>query len=144
VAVNVYGTSSGTETAVGTPESTGGRFTSVTSSVIGASVVVNPSLTRTANGYVPGPCASLGVQEKAPVEASMLAPAGAPTSENVSAWAGTSPSVALAVNVVATSSGIVADEGTPETTGATFTSATVSVIAASVFHFPSYTRTANG
>ncbi len=39
---------------------------------------------------------------------------------------------------------MLAVAGTPETTGAAFTSVTVSVIAASVFAFPSLTRTANG
>jgi hypothetical protein len=41
----------------------------------------------------------------------MLAPLGAPTSENVSGCAGTSLSVAVAVNVYGESSGIVALAG---------------------------------
>jgi hypothetical protein len=77
----------------------GNVFTSVTVSVIAASVLAVPSLTRTVNGYAPGPCASLGVQLKAPVLALIAALGGAPTSENVSACAGRSPSVAVAVNV---------------------------------------------
>jgi hypothetical protein len=89
----------------------------------------------------PGPCASVGVQANAPVLALMLAPLGAPTSENVSGCAGTSLSVAVAVNVYAESSGIVALAGTFAITGAAFTSVTVSVIAASVFAVPSLTRT---
>jgi hypothetical protein len=40
----------------------------------------------------------VGVQANAPDE-EMPAPAGAPTSENVSVWAGVSLSVAVAVNV---------------------------------------------
>jgi hypothetical protein len=35
---------------------------------------------------------------KTPVEDPIAAPIGAPTSENVSVWAGRSPSVAVAVN----------------------------------------------
>ena len=50
----------------------------------------------------------------------MLAPVGAPTSENVSAWAGRSASVAVAVNVYGANSGTVAVGGTPASTGATF------------------------
>jgi hypothetical protein len=64
-----------------------------------ASALAVPSLTRTANGWLPGPCASVGVQVNTPVEPSMEAPAGAPTSENVSVFAGRSVSVAVAVNV---------------------------------------------
>ena len=44
----------------------------------------------------------------APVIESMLAPTGAPTRLNVSSWAGTSGSVAVAVNPYATCSSIVA------------------------------------
>jgi hypothetical protein len=51
------------------------------------------------NGYVPGPCASVGIQVNTPVVPSMDAPAGASTSENVSVFAGRSASVAVAVNV---------------------------------------------
>src|SRR6185436_15019006 len=71
VAVNVYGESSGVLAVGGTPAR------------IGASVFATPSLTRTWNGYTPGPCASVGVQLKTPVEPSILAPAGASTRENV-------------------------------------------------------------
>src|SRR5689334_23673959 len=128
----------------GTPESTGAASTSVTACVIEASVLTPPSLTRTENGYVPGPCASVGVHENAPVPGSIVAPAGAPTSENVSVSAGRSGSVAEAVNVYAASSGMVALAGTPESTGAAFASVTSSVMAAPVFVTPSPTRTVNG
>ena len=47
----------------------------------------------------------------------IAAPDGAPTSENVSVCAGRSESVALAVNVYGTSSGVVAVAGTPESAG---------------------------
>src|SRR5258705_10234097 len=128
----------------GTPESDGATFTSVTPSEMAASVFATPSLTRTVNGYVPGPCASVGVQEKAPLVAPIVAQEGALTSENVSVCAGWSLSVALAVNVYAASSGIVADAGTPESTGAALTSVTVSEMDASVLGTPSLTRTVNG
>src|SRR5262245_1815950 len=54
----------------------------------------------------------------------MAAPEGAPTRENVTVWAGVSASVAVAVNVYGTSSGMVTVAGTPPTTGARFTSFT--------------------
>src|SRR5207244_9658060 len=100
-AVNVYAAGSGIVADAGTPESTGAAFTSVTVSEIDASVFATPSLTRTVNGYVPGPCASVGVQENTPVVPPIVAPEGAPTSEKVSVCAGWSVSVALAVNVYA-------------------------------------------
>src|SRR2546428_190915 len=99
LAVNVYGASSGSVALAGTPESTGATFASVTLSEMGASVLSAPSVTRTANEELPGPSASVGVQKKTPVVGWMDAPGGAPTSENVSAWAGRSESVAAAVNV---------------------------------------------
>jgi hypothetical protein len=144
VAVNVYADSSGVVAVAGTPLIAGNVFSSVTVSVIAASVLAVPSLTRTVNGYAPGPCASLGVQLKAPVLALIAAPGGAPTRENVSACAGRSPSVAVAVNVYALSSEIVAFAGTSAIAGATFDSVTSSVIVASVFVAPSETRTVNG
>src|SRR5262249_18351837 len=100
-----------------------------------------PSDTRTANGYVPGPCSSAGVQVNTPVEESIEAPVGAPTRENVRVLAGRSGSVAVAVNVYGVSSSIVAADGTPEIVGATFTSLTVIVIDAPPFATPSDTRT---
>ncbi len=99
VAVNVYAASSGIVTLAGTFASTGAEFPSVTVSVIAASAAAVPSLTRTENGKVPGPWSSAGVQVKMPELAPMLAPAGAPTSENVSVCGGWSASVAVAVNV---------------------------------------------
>src|SRR2546429_596907 len=58
------------------------------------------SVARIVTGKDPGPCASVGVQEKAPVDAPIVAPAGAPaSSEKVSVFAGTSESVAEAVKV---------------------------------------------
>src|SRR6185369_10023564 len=114
----------------GTLAIAGAAFTSVTVSVIAASAFVTPSLTRTVNGYVPGPCASVGVQVNTPVVPSIAAPGGADTSENVSVCAGTSVSVAVAVNVYAESSGIVALAGTLAIVGEVFVSTTVSVIGA--------------
>jgi hypothetical protein len=57
----------------------------------------------------------------------MPAPGGAPTRENDSDWDGTSLSVAEAVNVYGTSSGMVTAARTPETTGVAFTSVICSV-----------------
>src|SRR5262245_61705816 len=99
VAVNVYAASSGMVALAGTLASTGAALTSVTVSVPEASAFVTPSLTGTATGYAPGPCASVGVQVNTPLEPSMPAPDGPLTSENVSVWAGRSASVAVAVNV---------------------------------------------
>jgi hypothetical protein len=50
LAVNVYGAVSGMLAVAGTPLSTGAALTSVTFSVIAASVFVTPSLTLTVNG----------------------------------------------------------------------------------------------
>src|SRR6185369_14051123 len=128
----------------GTPASSGAAFTSVTLIEMAASVFVTPSVTRTLNGYVPGPCASVGVQVNTPLDSPMLAPAGPLSSEKLSDCAGRSLSVAVAVNVYAASSGMVAVGGTPASTGAAFTSVTVTEMAASVFVTPSDTRTLNG
>src|SRR4029079_8111160 len=70
----------------------------------------------------------------------MPAPAGAPARENVSAWAGTSGSVAVAVNVRVAPGTAAAAAGTVNT-GAAFISRTVSVTGASVEVTPSDTRT---
>src|SRR5262249_15637396 len=126
---------------LGTPEIVGATFTSFTVAVIGASVFITPSDTRTEKLNDPGPCASLGVHVKAPVVGSIEAPAGAPTRLNVNVWAGRSGSVAVAVKVRAVSSSMVAEVGTPEIVGATFTSFTVTVIGASALARPSDTRT---
>src|SRR5258706_295803 len=62
------------------------------------------SVTRIMTLVVMGPWASVGVQVKTPLVV-MAAPAGAlVSSENVSSWAGTSASVAVAVNVRSTPS----------------------------------------
>src|SRR5436190_716682 len=85
-------------------------------------------------GYVPGPCASVGVQLKAPVEAPIVAPvaAGVPSvSDQVIVFAGTSPSVAVTVKVNAANSFVVLLPGFV-TTGAEFTSFTVIVIGAAL------------
>ena len=87
------------------------------------------SVARIVIGNAPGPCASVGVQENAPVEALIVAPAGAPaSSEKVSVFAGTSASVAVAVNASVASSFTVLLP-IAASTGATFTSLTVTVIA---------------
>src|SRR5437762_3025374 len=127
----------------GTLASDGAAFTSVTSSVMEASAFAAPSLTRTLHGSLPVSCASVGVHENTPVVPSMVAPVGAPTSENVSVCGGRSASLAVAVNVYAESSGIVADAGTFAIDGAVFTSVTVSVIAASALATPCVTRAVN-
>ncbi len=73
-------------------------MTSLTVMPMAASVAPTPSLARTENAYTPGPCASVGVHENTPVDGLMPAPEGALTSENVTVCAGTSLSVAEAVN----------------------------------------------
>src|SRR4051812_33807234 len=65
------------------------------------------SLTCTVNVYEPGPCASVGVQENAPVDALIAAPDGAPIKLNVSVLAGSSGSAALAAKSSAVSSSTV-------------------------------------
>src|SRR5262245_3286252 len=107
VAVNVSAASSGVVALAGTLASTGAALTSVTVSVPEASAFVTPSLTRTVNGYAPGPCASVGVQVNTPLEPSMPAPDGPLTSENVSVWAGRSASVAVEVSREGATSGVV-------------------------------------
>src|SRR5436190_484516 len=109
----------------GAPTSTGATLTSATVSLIVALSLSDPSLTTTSKVYTPGPCASVGVQVKTPVVASMLAPVGAPLKLNVKVWAGRSGSVAEAVNVYGCSSSIVALAGTPLSTGGSFTAVTV-------------------
>src|SRR5262245_57036505 len=127
----------------GTLASTGAALTSVTVSVIAASVLVTPSLTRTVKGEARRAGDSRGVQLNTPELPSIEAPVGPLTSENVSVWAGRSASVAVAVNVYAASSGMVALAGTLASTGAALASVTVSVIAASVLVTPSLKRTVN-
>src|SRR5262245_39167744 len=125
MAVNVYGASSGIVALAGTPAIAGARFTSVTCTTTvweSASAGVPSSNTRTVTLWSAGPSASPGVQEKAPVPGSMLAPAGAPApSENVSPCAGRFASVAVAVNVSAVPSASVCSP-IAASAGATFTS----------------------
>src|SRR5439155_21792217 len=90
------------------------------------------SVAAMVTGYAPGPCASVGVQLKAPVEAPIVAPvaAGVPSvSDQVIVFAGTSPSVAVTVKVNAANSFVVLLPGFV-TTGDEFTSFTVIVIGA--------------
>jgi len=99
------------------------------------------SVARTVTGNVP---LEEGAQLKAPVEASIVAPDGAPaSSENVNVFAGTSASVAVAVNDIgepaATSMSPMA-----ASTGGRFTSRTVIAIVSKSFarkHPSSVTRT---
>ena len=56
--------------------STGATFTSLTVTMIVSQSLSAPSLTHTSNVNDPGPCASVGVQVKAPVAETMLAPGG--------------------------------------------------------------------
>src|SRR5262245_31610332 len=79
--------------------SSGAALASMTVTVMVSVSLRLPSLTTTSNVYVPGPCASVGVQVNTPVLASIAAPAGAPARLNVSVFAGRSASVAVAVNV---------------------------------------------
>src|SRR5262245_19368001 len=121
VAVNVSRLASSTVVRAGTAERVGATLTSLTVMVIAASVLASPSDTRTEKLYDPGPWTSVGVQVKTPVDAPIAAPLGAPTRLKVNVWAGRSGSVAVAVNVNRESSLIVAELGTPEIVGATFT-----------------------
>jgi hypothetical protein len=93
---------------------------------------------------LPGPCASVGVHENAPVLPSIVAPARRADERErqrlrrqVAVRRGRGERVRR-------SSGIVALAGTFAIAGAAFASVTVSVIAASVFVTPSLTRTVNG
>src|SRR5687768_13206727 len=85
------------------------------------------SVTTTSNVYEPGLCSSLGVQEKAPDAGSITAPAGAPSNKNTNPFAGTSTSVAVAMNDSCADALTVRLPIAPNT-GATFTSLTVTVI----------------
>ncbi len=110
--------------------SVGATFTSFTVTVIASkslSAGVPLSVARIVMGNVPGPCASVGVQEKAPVEGLIVAPAGAPSSDQVRVLAGASASVAATVKVRDVNSLTVWLPGFV-TTGATFTSLTVTAI----------------
>src|SRR5439155_12953411 len=114
---------------------TGAWFTSFTVIVIAAVPFIAGlplSVATMVTGYTPGPCASVGVQLKAPVAAPIVAPvaAGVPSvSDHVIVCAGRSPSVAVTVKANAANSFVVLFPGFV-TTGAWFTSFTVIVIAA--------------
>src|SRR5438874_2210676 len=84
------------------------------------------SVTRTITELVLGPCASVGIQEIAPVAGSMFMPAGGARSEKVSGFFGKSTSVADAETLSGVSSSTGVFAGTVNT-GATFTSLTTTV-----------------
>ena len=107
VAVKVRALPQATMSVGGTPASTGATFTSFTVMVTccwADRTGVPLSATLTVKVKLPGPCASVGVQENAPVAALMAAPTGAFTSEKASVLAGRSASVAVAVKVSCASS----------------------------------------
>src|SRR5437867_1236865 len=79
--------------------SVGPRFTSFTWMVISLYVVLLILSITTVIVLPVLPCAPVGVQLNTPVEGLMLAPAGAPSSENVSVLGGMSESVAAAVKL---------------------------------------------
>src|SRR5204862_1239760 len=116
---------------------TGAWFTSVTEIVIAAVPFIagDPlSVATIVTGYVPGPCASVGVQLKAPVAAPIVAPvaAGVPSvSDQVIVLAGMSESVAVTVKAKFANSFTTLLPGFV-TTGAEFTSFTVIVKPASL------------
>ncbi len=129
VAVKLSAVSSATVLSPIAPR-TGATLTSPIVTVIVSHTVNVPSLTQTSNVYVPGPCASVGVQVNAPVAGSMLAPVGAPTRLKVRVLAGRSASVAVAVKLNCTSSATLLSPIAPRT-GATLTSVTVTVMLSS-------------
>src|SRR6185295_15267262 len=100
------------------------------------------SVTRTVTGNAP---VAEGVQLKAPVDALIVAPAGAPaSSENANVFAGTSESVAVAVNVTAWLTCVVRFP-IAANIGAVFTSFTVTwIVSKSVWDPLSVTRTVIG
>src|SRR6185295_13826490 len=91
---------------------TGATFTSVTVIVIAVlplNAGVPLSVAVIVTGYVPGPCASVGVQLKAPVPAPIVAPvaAGVPSvNDHAIVFAGTSASVAVTVKARFASSAV--------------------------------------
>jgi hypothetical protein len=86
-----------------TAASTGAAFASRTTTWNDPVTVVTPSLTDTVTTLVLGPCASVGVHANTPPEVTVI-PLGPSTNAYVNACAGTSPSVALKVNVNGVSS----------------------------------------
>ncbi len=114
-----------------TAPSTGGWFGAGLTVIVIASKSLSAgdplSVARTVTGNVP---LAPGVHEKAPVDALIVAPAGAPaSSEKLSVLAGTSGSVAVAVKVIATPTVPALFPMTPRT-GPELTSLTVTVIEA--------------
>src|SRR5262245_51218000 len=131
-------------TSVGTPVRFGTRLTSLTVTVMpfwSDWAGLPSSVTLTVKVYVPGPWASLGVQLKAPVAGSIVAPAGAFSRLKVGVFGGRSASVKVAVNVSVVPSSMVAEAGTPPSIGTPFTSLTVRVTVVSSKREPSLTRT---
>src|SRR5260370_159008 len=109
VAVTLRGVSSFIVLLVG-GVNVGALFTSLTMTV---KLLVSPnggmplSVTRTVMTLVLGPCASVGVQVRTPVDESSVIPLGPATKENVSVLAGISGSVAEFVTLKVVSSLIV-------------------------------------
>jgi hypothetical protein len=81
-----------------TAANSGAAFTSPTTTWNDPVIVVTPSLTDTVTTLVLGPCASVGVHDSTPPAVTVI-PLGPDTNAYVNACAGTSPSVALKVNV---------------------------------------------
>ena len=81
-----------------TAANSGAASTSRTTTWNDPVTVVTPSLTDTVTAFVLGPCASVGVQANTPPVVTDI-PLGPDTNAYVNACAGTSPSVALKVNV---------------------------------------------
>src|SRR5207249_1090062 len=131
---------------------TGAWFTSVTEIVIAAVPFIagDPlSVATMVTGYVPGPCASVGVQLKAPVPAPIVAPvaAGVPSvSDQVIVSAGTSESVAVTLKANAASSFVVLFPGFVTTGGWLFEPTTMLIASKSfIAGLPlSVTRTVTG
>src|SRR6185295_6876328 len=125
VAVKVNATSSFTVLfPIAASTGCGIEFTVIVIASRSSSAGLPLSVTRTVTGNVP---VAEGVQLKAPVDALIVAPAGAPaSSENANVFAGISPSVAVAVKATATPI-VVALSPIAARTGASFTSLTVMV-----------------
>jgi len=126
----------------------GAELTSFTVTVIASESVAwhaALSVTRTVIGYIPGPCASVGLQLKAPVVGSIVAPvaAGEPSvSENVY---GGVPPAAVAVKVNAVSSSAVLFPIVPRTGAGILLTAIVRASKSLMAGLPlSVTRTVTG
>ena len=87
-----------------TGSNTGGKsLSSLTTTSIVSLSLNSPSETLTSKVYVAPPCSSLGVQVKSP-SLVIDAPVGAPIKLKINVCAGISPSVAVAVKLISTSS----------------------------------------